>query len=155
MEPPSNRRGSVDRHLNPISGLVMQARSMALGSILTFTVGCAMTPEVTTEQVVGNRALEWAETLMDLDYDGALAYMTPAYQASPRAKRYRGDFSGAGFWRSVSLHSVDCGSQLPATRCMVRTIISMIRPPEMTREMPIPYDTIWVLLDGEWYQYRS
>ena len=150
--------GAVDRHLKAgdiLSAVPMRIRFVVLGSLLILASGCATTPEVTTEEVVGNRALEWAETLMALDYEGALAYMTPGYQASPRAKRYRGDFSGAGFWRSVSLQSVDCGSDLPATRCTVRVIISMIRPPEMRREMPIPYDTVWVLLDGEWYQYRS
>lgn len=152
------RRGIVDRHPKAggvLSAVPMRIRFIVLGFLLILASGCATTPEVTTEEVVGNRALQWAETLMALDYEGALAYMTPGYQASPRAKRYRGDFSGAGFWRSVSLHSVECGSDLPATRCTVRIIISMIRPPEMTREMPIPYDTVWVLLDEEWYQYRS
>ena len=130
-------------------------RALVTAGLLTVLGGCATVPEETTEDLVGQRAIEWAETLIALDYDGALTYMTPSYQASPRADRYRGDFSGAGFWRSVTLHSVDCEEDQPASRCDVRIIISMIRPPELTREMPIPYDTTWVFIDGIWFQYRK
>lgn len=126
-----------------------------IGGLLTVFGGCATVPGETVENVVGQRAVEWAETLIELDYDLALTYMTPSYQASPRADRYRGDFSGASFWRSVTLHSVDCGESPAPSRCEVTMIISMIRPPELTREMPIPYDMTWVLLDGEWYLYRK
>ena len=130
-------------------------RSPVIAGLVAALSGCVTLPEETTEDLVGQRAIEWAETLIALDYDGALTYMTPSYQASPRADRYRGDFSGAGFWRSVTLHSVDCEEDQPASRCDVRIIISMIRPPELTREMPIPYDTTWVFIDGIWFQYRK
>ena len=119
------------------------------------SVGCTAVPEQTAEDLVGQRAISWAEALIDLDYDGALTYMTPSYQVSPRADRYRGDFSGAGFWRSVTLHSVDCGESRPTSRCEVTIIISMIVPPEVARETPISYDMTWVLLDGQWYLYRK
>ena len=143
--------GGFDR---PIVKALLK-RALVMSALLAMFSGCATTPEQSTEERVGQRALEWAETLMAMDYDGALTYMTPSYQASPRADRYRGDFAGAGFWRSVIVHSVDCGNETPATRCKVRLIIGMIRPPELTREMPIPYDTTWVFIDGTWYQYRK
>ena len=104
---------------------------------------------------MSQRAISWAEALIELDYDGALTYMTPSYQASPRADRYRGDFSGAGFWRSVTLHSVDCGESQSPSRCEVTIIIGMIMPPELARETPIPYDMTWVMLDGQWYLYSK
>ena len=130
-------------------------RMIVVGGLLAVLSSCTTVPEETTEDLVGQRAIEWAEMLIELDYDRALTYMTPSYQASPRADRYRGDFSGASFWRSVTLHSVDCGESQAASRCNVRIIISMIRPPELTRETPISYDMTWVLLDGEWYLYRK
>ena len=123
--------------------------------LLALVSGCVSTTEPTPEEIVGQRAINWAETLIALDYEGGLAYMTPSYQSGPRAGRYRGDFSGAGFWNSVKLHSVDCGTVRPAQRCEARMIIYMVRPPELTIETPIPYDTVWILLDGEWYQYRK
>ena len=130
-------------------------RAVVIGGLPAVVSGCTTVPEQTTVDLVGQRAISWAEALIDLDYDGALSYTTPSYQASPRADRYRGDFSGAGFWRSVALHSVDCGESQTPLRCDVTMIISMIVPPEVARETPISYDTTWLLLDGQWYLYRK
>ena len=130
-------------------------RAVVIGGLAAVVGGCTTVPEQTTLDLVGQRAISWAEALIELDYDGALSYMTPSYQASPRADRYRGDFSGAGFWRSVTGHSVDCGESQAPSRCDVTIIIRMLVPPEVARETPISYDMTWVLLDGQWYLYRK
>ena len=130
-------------------------RAVLIGGLPAVVGGCTTVPEQTTVDLVGQRAISWAEALINLDYEGALSFTTPSYQASPRADRYRGDFSGAGFWRSVTLHSVDCGESQAPLRCDVTIIISMIVPPEMARETPISYDMTWVFLDGQWYLYRQ
>ena len=135
--------------------LKLLKRVMVIGCLPVVFSACTTVPDQTTEDLVGQRAISWAEALIDLDYDSALTYMTPSYQASPRADRYRGDFSGAGFWRSVTRHSVDCGESHAPSRCDVTIIISMIVPPEVARETPISYDTTWVLLGGQWYLYRK
>ena len=128
---------------------------MVIGGLSAVFSACTTVSDQTTEDLVTQRAISWAEALIELDYDGALTYMTPSYQASPRADRYRGDFSGAGFWRSVTLHSVDCGESQSPSRCEVTIIIGMIMPPELARETPIPYDMTWVMLDGQWYLYSK
>jgi hypothetical protein len=128
---------------------------MVIGGLPAVFSACTTVPDQTTEDLVSQRAISWAEALIELDYDGALTYMTPSYQASPRADRYRGDFSGAGFWRSVTGHSVDCGESQDPSRCDVTIIIRMLVPPEVARETPISYDMTWVLLDGQWYLYRK
>jgi len=130
-------------------------RAVIIVGLPAVSVGCTAVPEQTAEDLVGQRAILWAEALMKLDYNGALSYMTPSYQTSPRADRYRGDFSGAGFWRSVTPHSVDCGESQTPSRCDVTIIISMIVPPDMARETPISYDMTWVFMDGQWYLYRQ
>ena len=135
--------------------LKLLKRAVVIGGLPAVVGGCTTVPEQTTADLVGQRAISWAEALIELDYDGALSYTTPSYQASPRADRYRGDFSGAGFWRSVTLHSVDCGENQAPSRCDVTIIISMIVPPGVARETPISYDTTWVSLDGQWYLYRK
>ena len=135
--------------------LKLLKRVMVIGCLPVVLSACTTVPDQTTEDLVGQRAVSWAEALIDLDYDGALTYMTPSYQASPRADRYRGDFSGAGFWRSVTGHSVDCGESQVPSRCDVTIIIRMLVPPELARETPISYDMTWVLLDGQWYLYRK
>jgi hypothetical protein len=128
---------------------------MVIGGLPAVFSACTTVPDQTTEDLVSQRAISWAEALIELDYDGALTYMTPSYQVSPRADRYRGDFSGAGFWRSVTGHSVDCGESQDPSRCDVTIIIRMLVPPEVARETPISYDMTWVLLDGQWYLYRK
>ena len=135
--------------------LKLLKRVMVIGCLPVVFSACTTVPDQTTEDLVGQRAISWAEALIELDYDGALTYMTPSYQASPRADRYRGDFSGAGFWRSVTGHSVDCGESQVPSRCDVTIIIRMLVPPEVARETPIAYEMIWVLLDGQWYLYRK
>ena len=135
--------------------LKLLKRVMFIGCLPMVFSACTAVPDQTVEDLVGQRAILWAEALMELDYNGALSYMTPSYQTSPRADRYRGDFSGAGFWRSVTPHSVDCGESQAPSRCDVTIIISMIVPPEVARETPISYDMTWVLLDGQWYLYRQ
>ena len=135
--------------------LKLLKRVVIIGGLPAVLSGCNTVPDQATEDLVGQRAISWTEAMIELDYDGALSYMTPSYQASPRADRYRGDFSGAGFWRSVTLHSVDCGESQAPSRCDVTIIISMIVPPEVARETPISYDTTWVLLGGQWYLYRK
>ena len=76
--------------------------------------GCASQPKVSIEEQVGNRALEWTNALIALDYDLALTFMTPSYQNSPRASMFKGDFSGAGFWRDAELKWVRCDDENPA-----------------------------------------
>lgn len=175
--------------------------------------GCASQPDVSIEQQVGERALQWADALMSQDYDKALALMTPSYQNSPRADRFKGDFSGAGFWQDAEIKWVKCDeasgpatgsgeistanstsgtskpvdtivadseeecvvtsweacgqtSAVPSTtadssavdssvRCEVRLILSVLKPPEMSFPMPIPYEAVWLNIDGTWYLYRQ
>ena len=135
--------------------LKLLKRVMVIGGLPVLFSACATVHDRTAEDLVGHRAISWAEALIELDYDVALTYMTPSYQVSPRADRYRGDFSGAGFWRSVTRHSVDCGESQAPSRCDVTIIIRMLVPPEVARETPIAYEMTWVLLDGQWYLYRK
>lgn len=60
----------------------------------------------------------------------------------------------------------DCGKKLAAPisqastavsssdRCEVRLILAVMKPPEMSMAMPIPYDMTWLNLEGDWYLYR-
>jgi hypothetical protein len=183
---------------------------LLLGMLIT---GCASQPDLSVEEQVGNRALQWADALMAQDYDKALTFMTPSYQNSPRADRFKGDFSGAGFWQDAEIKWVKCDeasgpatgsgeistansangtskpvdtivadseeecvvtsweacgqtSAVPSTtadssavdssvRCEVRLILSVLKPPEMSFPMPIPYEAVWLNIDGTWYMYRQ
>ena len=176
--------------------------------------GCASQPDISIEQRVGERALQWADALMSQDYETALTLMTPSYQNSPRADRFVGDFSGAGYWKDAKIKWVKCdeaggpelesaatnaassvsGTSKPvdtmaadseeecvvtswescgqssakqpvattysslvesSARCEVRLILSVMKPPEMSFPTPIPYEAVWLNIDGAWYMYRQ
>ena len=175
--------------------------------------GCATPQPVTVEEQVGDKALQWADALMALEYDKALTFMTPSYQNSPRSERFKGDFSGSGFWQDAeikwvkcdetsdsrsstkenisaplnneplssaattagALGSADdcivnawdsCGHEFSSPsaassavsggsdRCVVRLILTVMKPPEMSTPMPIPYELTFLNVDGGWYIYR-
>jgi hypothetical protein len=40
-------------------------------------------------------------------------------------------------------------------RCEVRLILVVMKPPEMSMAMPIPYDMTWLNIEGDWYRYRQ
>jgi len=193
--------GELRAALHPVT-------SMCLLASIMFS-GCASSPPMSVEEQVGNRALQWANALMSLDYDEALTFMTPTYQRSPRAERFRGDFSGTGFWQDAEVKWVKCDQQgepaagfkdvdgavnadpsskttgsddsnncavnnwdncgeaiaapfstsstvsTSSDRCEVRLMLSVMKPPEISFPMPIPYETTWLKVDGDWYIYRQ
>lgn len=196
--------------------------ALLVGILIT---GCASQPELSVEEQAGNRALQWAEALISQDYDKALTFMTPSYQSSPRASRFRGDFGGAAFWDGAEIKWVKCDEEdnspiaslddtsaiesadpsgasdvnvpsnsadslassaekdctvspwescgetgntsaqarssfsqnsavMSSSRCEVRLILSVMKPPELPTYIPVPYEAVWLNIDGTWYMYR-
>jgi hypothetical protein len=175
--------------------------------------GCATPQPMTVEERVGNRALQWADALIAQDYEQALTFMTPTYQNSPRAERFRGDFGGSSYWQGAELKWVkcdekntpvvrsgndrtvavaqpagnaksntgpresaddcrvsaweDCGQPLGTStptsstmsmnsdRCQARLILAVMRAPEMSFPMAIPYELTWLNISGGWYIYHQ
>ena len=116
---------------------------------------CVSLEPATPEEIVGTRALEQARALMAADFDAAIKYMTPSYQNSDRSKDYRRSKSGATGWTDVSLRWVKCGDEpQEATRCEVRLMVTLLRPPAVTTPISVPLDDVWILVGGEWYQYE-
>jgi len=141
---------------NSVGMLRCRLRCVLIVTMLWACVtGCATKPEFTEEDRVAARALEWAEALMDLDFDKALTFMTPSYRNSPRAERFQGEFMGASFWHAAELKWVKCDAIEGYQRCAVRLIITFSRPPEISTPIPIPYDTTWLFLQDDWFQYRD
>jgi len=136
----------------PVNGRRAVTLVFLISSLLT---GCVSQPKLSQEERVGKRALEWADALMNLEYERALSYMTPTYQASPRAKQFRGDFSGTSTWQAAELKWVRCDPDAAVRRCAVRLILTVYKAPEMSIPMPIRYDTTWLYLDDDWYQVRQ
>lgn len=123
------------------------------GGLAAFLLsGCSAISTVPVEEVVGRRAIEQARAFMELDYDKALTYMTPTYQKSPSAENFRAEFSGVGWWTDVTLQWVRCEESSDPSRCEVRYIVTVLRPPATTAPIPVPLETVWVKLGGQWYR---
>jgi hypothetical protein len=193
------------------TGLRSALRMGLLTGVLV--AGCASTPNVSIEEHLSHETLQWTSALIDQDYERALAFMTPGYRSSPRASRFRGEFSGSSYWQSAEIKWVkcdedntvageadddsaaviaeppgntemnvaalenaddctvnaweDCGQPLvtatsPSStmstrsdRCQARLILTVMKPPEMSFAMPIPYEVTWLNINGSWYIYRQ
>ena len=122
-----------------------------LAVCITLILGCAPFSAKAPEDVVGSRAVEQAKALMRGEYDLALTYMTPTYQASPRAADYQRNRAGSGGWQGVDLKWVKCDQEY--TICDVRLLISILRPPAVTVPIPIALDDKWIKVGRQWYQY--
>lgn len=173
--------------------------------------GCASPSNLSIEEQLSDKTLQWADALMGQDYDGAMKFMTPGYQSSPRATRFRADFIGATFWQDAEIKWVKCdeengalvGSDVTGAtenagdansikgnasdsdsadacvlgtwescgqtssfsasstvstsgdRCEARLILRVMKPPEMSFPLTMPYDVTWLNLDGSWYIYHQ
>jgi hypothetical protein len=195
----------------PKIGLWLATKLGLLAAVLV--AGCASPPKVSIEEHLSDKTLQWTDALIGQDYERALTFMTPGYQNSPRAERFRADFSGASFWQNAEIKWVkcdqedsppadsaddgvavaagsasnadspasapgaandcvvsaweNCGQELAAPfstsstmsahsdRCEVRVILTVMKPPEMSFPMPIPYEVTWLNVDGAWYIYRQ
>ena len=93
-------------------------RAVMIVGLPAVSVGCTAVPEQTAEDLVGQRAISWAEALMELDYNGALSYMTPSYQMSPRADRFVETSAGQAFGdQSLLIRLIAAESGPIAVRC--------------------------------------
>lgn len=120
---------------------------------------CAAMQPRPPEEVVGERALAQAQALIDQDYDKALSFTTPAYQAGARASLYRANYNGASFWTVAEVAWVKCDAVPDPERCEVRLWIYGKFPragrysSQLGESVPISRDHTWIKLDGTWYQY--
>ena len=123
--------------------------------ILSLTLSCASNPPESAEEIVGNRALLWGELLMSQRYEDALQLTTPAFRNSPRAAGYQSDYAGATFWQNLELKQVACEPPEEPDVCEVRLIVTFQNKPAIPWPMPIPLDTSWMYIDGQWFVYHD
>ena len=193
------------------TGLRLATKLGLLAAVLV--AGCASPPKVSIEEHLSHKALQWTDALMGQDYERALTFMTPSYQAGPRAERFRADYSGASYWQGAEVKWVKCDEKdspsakpvgdgatvtagsasntetaaaasgvaddcvvnawencgqesvapfstsstmsMRADRCEVRLILSVLKQPQMSFAMSIPYEVTWLNVDGVWYIYRQ
>lgn len=123
-------------------------------------VGCAALDQRTPEEQVEQRAVEQAQALVDQDYETALGYVAPSFQEGPQARLYKAKFSGSAFWIRVEARWVRCEEGPEPESCSVRIWIFNNMPMSNRgyssargSSVPISWDTTWIKVENEWYQY--
>ena len=132
-----------------------------LVAVVLLVASCATIDTRSPEEIVGERALAQSEALVAQDFDTALSYTVPSYRQGPRAAFYQANHSGSGYWTRTEVRWVQCEDGPEAERCSVR-IWTYGSPPFSGRfvsnrgdSAPSRWDSIWVKIDGQWYQYLS
>jgi hypothetical protein len=129
----------------------------ALAVASTLVGGCASmgvskdsSPEV-KQAVVGKRAEERWQALIQRDFDRAYGYFSPASREVIRI----GDFSQrmSQFpYRTVKVDKVECEAEL----CTVRLTLTYDFPRMNMKDVPTPLEESWLIQGGQaWLVYRA
>lgn len=136
----------------------MLTRSLIVLSSL-LVAGCSLFEALPPEEAVRQRADAQAQALIAQDYEKALSYVSPAYQNGPRAKSYRARFDGASMWKRAEVAWVRCDEMPEPDRCEVRLWVYGAMPhfggpvDQRGDTVPISLNSVWIQVDGKWYQY--
>lgn len=128
----------------------------ALGFSLS---ACSVLDPLPPEEAIAERAQQQAEALLALDYEKALTYVSPSFQNSARAASYQARYAAAPFWNGVEVRWVRCGEDPDPQRCEVRLWVYATLPRTGRFESqrgsndPASLDSVWIKVDGQWYQY--
>lgn len=142
---------------------ILESRHISwLGIVLQLLVsGCVHLEPRSAEEVVTERAIAQMNALTSGDFDKALSFATPGYQASSGALLYRANHAGAASWTDWELKWVRCDEGPEPESCQVRFLLrtnAMGAVPGgagMVKGIQIPWDKQWILIDGSWYQYQG
>lgn len=139
----------------------LQSISLGLAcSLLLGLSGCAVLDQRTPEERVEQRAVEQAQALLERDYETALGYVAPSFREGPQARTYEAKFSGAAFWVGFEPRWVRCEERPEPENCSVRIWVYNNVPwssrgasSARGSSVPISWDTTWIKVENEWYQY--
>ena len=124
--------------------------------LAVLVAGCASNSSmnVPPEARVAELAQAHADALMALDYEAAVQFTTPSFQAGPLARRYPSRYAGSRYWEDVEIKKVTCEPMEAPDRCVVRSIVYS-NMPELGGVTPIVRDRTWVKIDGDWFLYEE
>lgn len=77
-------------------------RVFGISVLAVLLSACSALPQKTKEEVVAKRADEFAQYLVNQDFDSAREYTTPAYRKSVPEKHFKSKFFGALNWKKVT-----------------------------------------------------
>lgn len=132
----------------------MLHRSICLFFIMTSLfvgmTGCALLGPKSDEEVVTQRAQEWANALLEQDYSAAYAYTSPGFKSRESARKYTKRYAGSGIWISTNVEKVSC--EVDSCKVVVK-VGYKIQKQNLTASTLLT--ETWVRVDGDWWLYHS
>jgi hypothetical protein len=115
--------------------------------------GCASTfTSATPEDIVGKRAQQRVDLVLERKYDQAYEYLAPSYRTLNNVESYRGRFGDGAKWIEPKVANVECSTE---ERCVVTVKLKIL---VVARGFGQPIDSnmteTWLKEDGQWWYYQ-
>ena len=134
------------RHYLPVAGAT---------AILTLS-GCAALSLKTAEERVTERAQQWMDAMIAMDYETAWELVSPGYRSQWAIGNYRARYRGAAWWLEGEMGKVECdraADNAEPTECTAVLYITYDAPMvNMTNKRT--FTTKWLKSSGEWYKFE-
>lgn len=126
---------------------------MVVAALLLAACGAGQ-PEASPEQRVTDRAEQRWAALIDGDFTGAYAFLSPGYRANITQRQYMGRFGGAVAWREATVAGVECDAQNACTAVITLRYLASV-PGGEEYEGRRDLSERWVRSDEEWWLLPS
>lgn len=115
--------------------------------------GCASTfTSATPEDIVGKRAQQRVDLVLERKYDQAYEYLAPSYRTLNNVESYRGRFGDGAKLIEPKVANVECSTE---ERCVVTVKLKIL---VVARGFGQPIDSnmteTWLKEDGQWWYYQ-
>ena len=128
-------------------------RLAVAGLVASSLIACAAIEPAKPEDAVKKLATSRLQLLMAGDFAKAYESLIPAYRAVVSLDRFRGDTSGAAFWKGAEVIKVSCEPE----RCTARVRIDFQHPlaAKVGGVLSTHTDEIWLLEGDQWWLYQK
>ena len=131
------------------------ARAVVVLGLVGILSACSSLQQaaLSDEDIIRERAQERWNALVDLNFDGAYVYETPAFREVYSQRAYRGRFGSSVRWTDASVRSVTVDGDSAEVMVTITyvTLDPVGRP--FTNDRPIR--ELWVRSEGEWWFARK
>ena len=129
------------------------SRLASAGLLAASLIGCAALEPAKPEDAVKRLATARLQSLMAGDFDKAYKMLMPSYRSVVSFDRFRGDTTGAAFWKGAEVIKVSCEPE----KCTARVRIDFQHPlaAKVGGVLSTHIDEIWLLEGDQWWIFQK
>jgi len=128
-------------------------------SILSLVVGllggCAALDVRPPEEQVKGRATEFYGALISRNFEKAMTYTTPSFQAGNTVYKLKAEYGGAPMWKGFEVNEVACEISEVRSLCEVFVVVRIAFPEFPVKDVPTRIQSTWIDVGGNWYLYQK